>query len=34
VGIIGLEEMREVINECKEISKMLYGLGKSLNTDN
>jgi four helix bundle protein len=34
VGLIELEQMREIIDECQQISKMIYGLRKSLNTEN
>jgi len=34
VGILNQQQMREIVRECKEVSKMLFGLGKSLNTEN
>jgi four helix bundle protein len=34
IGLIPGEEMRSVVNETKEISRMLYGLSKSLKTEN
>lgn len=34
VGMLNQPQMCEVAGECKEISKMLYGLSKSLNTEN
>lgn len=34
VGMLNQEQMREIVSECKEVSKMLFGLGKSLNTEN
>ena len=34
IGVLSAEDMRSVVHETKEVSKMLYGLSKSLNTEN
>ncbi len=34
VGMLNQEQMREIVSECKELSKMQSGLGKSLKTEN
>jgi four helix bundle protein len=34
IGTISTDDMRNAVNETKEISKMLYGLSKSLKTEN
>jgi four helix bundle protein len=33
-GMLNQQQMTEITRECIEISKMLHGLGKSLNTEN
>lgn len=33
IGLIHGEDMRSVVNETKEISRMLFGLSKSLKTE-